>query len=172
LRLDRVERASPDIPLDPPQVLPDEREYEPLDGMDSENEPAEIKHPWEISAHDPDHGRPDAGGQGESAARRPQEDAGPLDRLRPEAGEHVQGEACKAERRVSGAALARPVLEVDLHDARAGREDERLRELLLSDHTEHRSESVARVGVEGATEVRDVGGREAAQHSVDEARRK
>ncbi len=62
------------------------------------------------------------------------------------------------------------MLEVDLGDARTGREDERLRELLLADGAEHGHERVAAVGVEGAAEVGDVGPGEASQHPVDEPR--
>ena len=72
------------------------------------------------------------------------EHAGPLDRLGPEAREHVQREPDEAERRVARAVGARLVREVDLDDARAGREDERLRELLLADLTPRTGSSAER----------------------------
>ena len=80
----------------------------------------------------------------------------------------MESQACEPKRRVARAALARPVLEIDLDDARTGGEDERLGEFLLPDHAEHGCERVAGVGVESATEVGDLRARKATQHSVDE----
>jgi hypothetical protein len=62
------------------------------------------------------------------------------------------------------------VLELDLDDVRAGGEDQSLRELLLADHADDRSERRPRVGVEGAAEIRDVRLREPAEHHVNEPR--
>jgi hypothetical protein len=61
--------------------------------------------------------------------------------------------------------------DVDLDDARAAGEDQRLRELLLADRAQHRLDSAAAVRVERAAEVVDVDVREAAEHAVDQPAR-
>ena len=63
------------------------------------------------------------------------------------------------------------VEQIDLDDRRAGRQDEGLRELLASDHVEHRLERGAAVRVERAAVVRDLDPRQTPQHRVDRARR-
>ena len=108
----------------------------------------------------------------EQRADGAERDPDPLDRLRPEAGEHVQREPRQAERRVARAAGACRVADVDLDDRGAAGEDQRLRELLLADRAEHRGDGAAPVGVEGAAEVGDRHAGEAAQHPVDQARGK
>ena len=103
-------------------------------------------------------------------AEHPEQDPGGLDRLRPEAREHVQGEPGEAQRRVARGAVAGRVPDVHLDDRGAAREDERLRELLPADRAEHRLDRVAPIRVERAAEVGDVDAREAAQHPVDQPR--
>src|ERR687884_682499 len=79
LPVDRVQRSPLDVALDPTEVLADEREDEPLD---------------------PEH-------ECEQRAHSSERDADPLDRLRPEAGEHVQREPRQPQRRVPRTAAAR-----------------------------------------------------------------
>ena len=80
------------------------------------------------------------------------------------------GDPCKTFAARTAAVGPRLVGEVDLDDARPGREHERLRELLLADHPEHGLERRARVRVEGAAEVGDVDAREEAEDAGDKPR--
>ena len=157
-------------PLDSAEMLADEGEDEALDAEDGDDERAEEQRPREVVVRDPVDEPVDAERQGGERADGPEHDAGGLDRLRPEAGEHVEGEARQAERRVARGAVAGRVADVDLDDGGPAREHERLRELLAADRAEHRLDRLAAVRVEGAAEVRDVDPGEAAEHPVDEPR--
>src|SRR5439155_21246418 len=84
---------------------------------------------------------------------------------------HVEREPNEARGRVARAVGCLAVGDVDLLYARAAREHERLRELLLADRPVERLDRLASVGVEGAAEVRDRHPGEAAQQAVDGAGR-
>src|SRR6185312_856142 len=60
--------------------------------------------------------------------------------------------------------------DIDLDHARAAREYERLRELLLPDRPEHRLDRAASVRIERTAEVGDLDACEAPEHPVDHAR--
>ena len=77
----------------------------------------------EVRAVDPVPDAVDAERDREQRAEDAERDPDPLDRLRPEAGEHVQREARQAQRRVARAAGARRVADVHLDDRRAAGED-------------------------------------------------
>ena len=124
--------------------------------------------PGKSSVDSPVHDSPDADGERSHGAHRPDHDAGPLDRSRPEAGEDVEREPGEPQRRVARPSVSRAVRQIDLRHARSRREDERLGELLLADHAEHRQQRLAAVRVEGAAEVGDVDAREAPEHAVDQ----
>ena len=109
-------------------------------------------------------------GPSRPGCRRTQHDAGPLDRLRPEACEDVEGETGQPQGRVAGGSMARGMPDVDLDHRGAAREDQRLGELLPSDRAEHRRDDGAPIRVERTAEVGDVDAREPPQHPVDQSR--
>ena len=127
--------------------------------------------PGEVVLVDPVDDGVDAERGGDERADDAERDADPLDRLRPEAGEHVERQPGQPERRVARGAFARRVTDVDLGHARAAGEHERLRELLLADRRQHRLDRLAAICVERAAEVGDGDAGEAAQHAVDQLRR-
>ena len=113
---------------------------------------------------------PDPGREGEDPRGDPDDHPRPLDRLRPEARQHVERHADQPEPGVARTAVAPLVGDVDLGHRGAGRDDERLRELLLADRAGQREQRVAAVRVERAPEVGDVGLRELAEHPIHELR--
>ena len=118
LAVDRVEGPSLDVALDAAEVLAHEREDEPCTASTPSTRPPRKRRPG--SRGPPSDDPPDADRRGEEAADDADGHAGPLDRLRPEAREHVEGEPDEAKRRVARAVGARLVGEVDLDDAGAG----------------------------------------------------
>src|SRR5918994_5938712 len=96
LALDRVQRAALDLPLDAAEVLAHEREDEPLDPEHEQDQPCEEQRPREVRPRDPVDDPPDRHRGRSPGAEHPQQHTRPLNRLRPEAGEHVQGEARQA----------------------------------------------------------------------------
>src|SRR5215210_4694053 len=153
LAVDRVQRPPLHLALNPPQVLADERKDEALDPEYEQDEAAEEQRAREVGARDPVDEAPRRDRQRRSRAEHPNEDAGPLDRLRPEPGEHVQREPGQAQRAVPRSSLACSVRYVHLGHARAARQHERLRELLLPDRAEHGLDRATAIGVEGVAEV-------------------
>src|SRR5215207_4821024 len=171
LLVDRVQGAALDVPLDAGEVLADQREDEALRTEHDEHRDAQQQRPGEVSAVDPVPERVHTEDRREQGAERTDREARPLDRTRPEASQHVQRKAGEPQRRVARAAGARSMRDVDLDDARAAGQDERLGELLPADHAEHRLHGAPPVRVEGAAEVGDRDASEAPQHAVDQARR-
>src|SRR5688500_10646545 len=82
----------------------------------------------------------------------------------------MEGETRQPQRRVAGAVVPGAMVEIDLDDACARREDQRFRELLLADGSQDGCDRLPSVRVEGATEVADVDSGEATEHAVDERR--
>src|SRR5215213_3114471 len=171
LLIDRVQRAALDVALDAGEVLADQREDEALRSEHDEDRDPQQQGPGEVGAVDPVPERIHAEDRREQGAESADRQPRPLDRPRPETGQHMEREAREPQRRVPRPAGARSVRDVDLDDARAAREDERLGELLPADHAEHRFHGAPAVRVEGAPEVGDRDAREAPQHAVDQARR-
>src|SRR6516162_7532178 len=136
LFLDGVERPSLDVPLDAPEVLADQGEDEPLEAEHEEDRDAAEERAGEVCPVDPEVEPVGAEAERQDGADRSERDADPLDRLRPEAGQDVERQPHETERRVARLPRAGRVPNVDLDDARPGREDERLRELLLADRPE------------------------------------
>src|SRR5690349_6590682 len=97
LALDRVQRPPLDLPLYPHEVLPYEREHEALHAEHEEDGRPEEERPREVGLADPEGDPVDAEDGGRERADEAEHDAGPLDRLRPEAGEHVQRQPGQAE---------------------------------------------------------------------------
>ena len=161
--------AALDLALDPAEVLADEGEDEALYAEHEDHGRAEEQRAGEVRLADPVRDRVDAERRRSERADEAEHHARPLDRLRPEAREHVQREPRQPQRRVARRALAGGMADIDLGHRRAAGEDERLRELLPPDRAEHRRHDGAAVGVEGAAEVGDVDLREPAQHAVDQA---
>src|SRR3954465_15489941 len=85
LPLDRVERPTADVPLDPPEVLANEREDEALHAEDEEDSDASEQGPREVGVVDPVHDPPATERERQQRGDRPEQKADPLDRLRPEA---------------------------------------------------------------------------------------
>src|SRR5881392_1122058 len=156
LAVDRVQRPSLDVPLDATEVLADEREDEALNAEDEQHRDAAEQRPREVRLAHPERDPVCAEAERQERANRAERDADPLNRLRPEAGEHVQREPGEAQRRVARPPAPRRVRDVHFDDARPAREHERLRELLLADRPEHRLDCRAPVRVERASEVGDL----------------
>ena len=76
--------------------------------------------------------------------------------------------ADEPEGRVARLILTRAVIEIHFDDAGAGREHERLGELLFADRPKYRLDRAPPIRVEGTAEVGDIDVREAAEHPVDE----
>src|SRR5205807_8037795 len=159
------------LTLDSAQVLANERENESLDAEDEDDSRAAEEGPGEVRVLDPEDDAVDTEAERRERADDAHDQPDPLDRLRPESGQHVQRESRKPQRRVARPSLSRYVRDVDLDDARAAGEDQRLRELLTPDRAEHRFDGPAAVRVERAPEVGDRDAGEAPQHSVDQPRR-
>src|SRR5829696_1570726 len=133
LALDRVERPTLHVPLDPAEVLAHQRQDEALDSQDSQDERRQEDLAWKVAAGNPDDPAPDRRCKRQETRRCADQDPRPLDRLWPEARQDVQREADEPEGRVARPAFTSPVLEVDLDDTGTGRKHERLCELLLAD---------------------------------------
>src|SRR5215203_5573213 len=167
LLLDGVEGPAFDLALDSAQALSDEGEDEALDPEPEQRQRTKQQRAGEVGVVDPVEDPVDGERGREQRRDHPEDDADPLDRLRPEACEHVQREPREAERGVARASRAGGVRDVHLDHRGAAGEDQRLRELLLPDGAEHRLDGRAPIRVEGAAEVGDLDLREAAQHPVD-----
>ena len=160
-----------DHALDATEVLTDEREHEPLDAQDEKNRHTAEQGPWKVRLPYPEDHAVGTERPGRQRAHGTEDHSRPLDRLWPEAREHVKRNACEPERRIARAPLAWRVPDVDLDDGRTGREDDGLRELLPPDRAQHRLERFPAVGIERTPEVGDPNPGEAPQHAVDEAGR-
>src|SRR4051812_3821682 len=88
LLIDRVEGPAFDPALDAPQILPDERQEEALDAEDEDDAGSGEERPREVALRDPVDDAVDAERGRRERADDPEADADPLDRLRPEPGEH------------------------------------------------------------------------------------
>src|SRR5438046_739695 len=110
LPLDRVDRTALDVPLDPAQVLADESQDEALDAEHEEHGNAAEERAGEVRLVDPERDPVRAECGRAERADDAERDAGPLDRLRPEPGEHVQREPCQPQRPVARRLAAGRVL--------------------------------------------------------------
>src|SRR5207248_252374 len=172
LFIDDVQGATLDVALNAPEVLADQGQDEALDAEHEQNRDAAEQRPGKVRLADPEDEPVDAEAEGKQGRDRSEEDADPLDRLRPETREHVEREPRQTKRRIARRALTRGMRNVDLDDARSAGQDESLRELLLADRAEHRLHRVAAIRVERAAKVGDLDAGEAPEHAVDHLRRK
>src|SRR5207248_8048484 len=88
--LDRVQRPPLDLPLDPAQVLADERQDEPLHAEDEQDGDAAEQGAREVRAVDPIADPVAAECEREHGADHAESDPDPRDRLRPAARQHRQ----------------------------------------------------------------------------------
>src|SRR4051812_40027524 len=90
LPVDRVQRTALDVALDPPQVLADQRQDEPLQAEDEDHRDAAEERAREVRLADPEDDAVDPERERDGRAQQSDRDPDPLDRLRPEARENMQ----------------------------------------------------------------------------------